>query len=98
MDITLEMQQNMNGRGVGWPAAYSCPSPPPSANASWAEGELCAPSSIQRLRHNYAAKIERLDGLFGQYHLRGISIMIGNLDWLRFAYVFAMPTLIVNLV
>ena len=28
---------------------------------------LCDPATVQRLRHNYAAKIERLDTLFGGY-------------------------------
>lgn len=33
---------------------------------------LCEPDTVQRLRHNYAAKIERLDTLLGGY-LRAIA-------------------------
>lgn len=73
MDITPEMERNMSGRAHGWPAAYACALPPhwnPNSStnpAAASANQLCAASSVQRLRHNYAAKIERLDSLLGEY-------------------------------
>lgn len=65
MDITPDMEASMAGRESGWPLPYACDgAAPPSA--PW-EDFLCSQRAVQRLRHNYAAKVERLDALLGTY-------------------------------
>ena len=65
MDITPAMQATMKGRDAGWPAAYACADNAPSS-VNWTQ-TLCNNKTVQRLRHNYASKIERLDVLLGTY-------------------------------
>eukprot|EP00662_Eupelagonemidae_sp_cell21_P042673 gene42673-25925_t len=55
MDITASMMATVRNRSA-FPNAYDC-----------GAGPLCAGDAQQTMRQNYAAKVERLDGLLGEY-------------------------------
>ena len=62
MDITASMMATVRGRAP-FPLAHFCNDS--VAASDWKGG--CTPTKQQMLRQNYAAKIERLDGLLGKY-------------------------------